>query len=64
MTFDDGTPPTTDQEAKDVSAFLAWAAEPHQTERKQIGLGVLIYLIIFAGILYLSYRRIWKNVAH
>ncbi|HEX4199489.1 MAG TPA: cytochrome c1 [Caulobacteraceae bacterium] len=64
VTFDDGVKATTDQEAKDVVAFLAWAAEPHQTERKQLGFAVLIYLVIFTGLLYLSYRRIWRNVAH
>jgi ubiquinol-cytochrome c reductase cytochrome c1 subunit len=64
VTFDDGTKSTAEQEARDVAAFLAWAADPHQTERKQIGLSVLIYLILFAGILYLSYRAIWRNVAH
>ena len=64
MSFDDKTPSTTDQMAKDVATFLAWTAEPKQTERKEAGLAVMIYLILFAGVLYLSYRRIWKNVAH
>jgi len=64
VAFDDGTPSSTDQEAKDVAAFLAWAAEPHAEERKETGLAVMLYLLIFAGITYLSYRRIWKNVAH
>ncbi|HVN00354.1 MAG TPA: cytochrome c1, partial [Caulobacteraceae bacterium] len=31
---------------------------------KQTGLAVMIYLIIFSGLLYASYRRIWRNVAH
>lgn len=64
VTFDDGTKATKDQEAKDVSAFLAWAAEPHQDERKQMGFSVMIYLLIFAGLLYASYKRIWRNVGH
>lgn len=64
VTFDDGAPSTIDQQAKDVSAFLMWAAEPKMEERKQFGLGAMIYLLIFAGILYASYRRIWRNVAH
>lgn len=64
VTFDDGTKSTVEQQAKDVSAFLAWAAEPKQTERKQFGLGAMVYLLIFAVILYFSYRRVWKNVAH
>ena len=64
VTFDDGTKSTTDQQAKDVAAFLAWAADPHQTERKQTGLAVMIYLIGFATILFFSYKQIWRNVAH
>jgi ubiquinol-cytochrome c reductase cytochrome c1 subunit len=64
VTFDDGTPSTTEQQAKDVATFLAWTAEPKQQERKEAGLAVMIYLILFTGILYLSYRRIWRNVAH
>ena len=64
VTFDDKSPSTTEQMAKDVATFLAWSAEPKQTERKEAGLAVMIYLILFTGVLYLSYRRIWKNVAH
>jgi ubiquinol-cytochrome c reductase cytochrome c1 subunit len=64
VTYDDGTKATKEQEAKDVGAFLAWAAEPHQEERKQTGFAVLLYLIVFAGVLYASYRRVWRNIAH
>jgi ubiquinol-cytochrome c reductase cytochrome c1 subunit len=64
VTFDDGTPSTVANEARDVAAFLAWASEPKQEERKAFGLGALIYLVIFSGLLYASYRRIWRNVAH
>jgi len=64
VTFDDGTKSTTEQMAHDVVTFLAWAAEPHAEERKQTGLAVMIYLLIFTGLLYASYRRIWRNVAH
>ncbi|MDE2489124.1 MAG: cytochrome c1 [Alphaproteobacteria bacterium] len=64
VTFDDGTPSTVSNEARDVAAFLAWAAEPKQEERKTFGLGAMIYLLIFSGLLYASYRRIWRNVSH
>ena len=64
VTYDDGSPQTVDQYAKDVAAFIAWTSEPKMVERKQAGFGVLIYLLIFAGITYASYRRIWKGVAH
>ena len=64
VTFDDGKPSTVDQQAKDVVAFLAWAAEPKMEERKQFGLGAMIYLLIFSGLLWVSYRKIWKNIGH
>lgn len=64
VTFDDGTPSTVSNQARDVAAFLAWAAEPKMEERKAFGLGAMIYLLIFTGLLYASYRRIWRNVSH
>ena len=64
VTFDDGSPSTTRQEAHDVATFLDWASDPKQEERKQTGLAVMIYLFVFAGVVYGSYRAIWRNVAH
>jgi ubiquinol-cytochrome c reductase cytochrome c1 subunit len=64
VTYDDGTKATPEQEAKDVVAFLAWASEPHADERKKSGFAVMIYLLIFAGLLYASYRRLWRNIEH
>jgi ubiquinol-cytochrome c reductase cytochrome c1 subunit len=64
VTYDDGVKATPEQEAKDIVAFLAWAAEPHADERKQSGFAVMIYLLIFAGLLYASYRRLWRNIEH
>jgi ubiquinol-cytochrome c reductase cytochrome c1 subunit len=64
VTFDDGKPSTVDQQAKDAAAFLAWASEPKMEERKQFGLGAMIYLLLFSILLWFSYRKIWKNVAH
>lgn len=64
VTYDDGTPGTVDQYSRDVAAYIAWASDPKQVQRKQAGVGVLIFLFLFAGITYLSYRRIWKGIAH
>ena len=64
VTYDDGSSETVDQYAKDVAAFIAWASDPKQVQRKQSGVGVLIFLLLFAGVTYVSYRRIWKGVAH
>jgi ubiquinol-cytochrome c reductase cytochrome c1 subunit len=64
VTYDDGTVASVDQMSRDVAAYIAWASDPKQVQRKQAGLGVLIFLFIFAGITYVSYRRVWKGVAH
>ena len=60
--FDDGAPNKIDDEARDVSAFLAWTAEPKMEERKQTGFEVLIYLAILAGLLYAVKKKIWAAV--
>ena len=64
VTFDDGAKSTLDQQAKDVSAFLMWAAEPKLEERKQTGFAVIIYLLLLSGLLYASYKRVWRNESH
>jgi ubiquinol-cytochrome c reductase cytochrome c1 subunit len=65
VTYPEGSPPATaDNYARDVAAFLMWTAEPKLEERKRMGLKVLIYLLILAGLLYLSKRAIWRNVEH
>lgn len=64
VTYDDGSPATVDQYAKDVSSFLMWAAEPHLEERKRTGFMVMIFLIIFSGLIYLTKRSIYANKEH
>lgn len=59
-----GVKATADQEAKDIAAFLQWASDPHQTERKAAGLGVLLFLFIFAIFTWFSYQAIWRKVEH
>lgn len=64
VTYEDGAPETVDQYAKDVSAFLMWAAEPHLVARKQTGFAVMIFLVLFAGLVYATKRKVWANIAH
>jgi len=61
VTFADGTMASVDQEARDVVTFLAWAADPKMEERKRTGFSVMLYLLLFTGLLYFSYRRIWHG---
>lgn len=62
VTYDDGAPQTLDQYAKDVSAFLMWAAEPHMEARKRIGFQAMIFLLVFAGLLYFTKKKVWADV--
>ena len=64
VTYDDGSPETLDQYARDVSAFLMWAAEPKLEARKKTGFRVIAFLLLFGGLLYLAKRKVWANVAH
>jgi cytochrome c1 len=61
--YQDGTG-SLDANARDVTAFLAWAADPSLTARKQLGWQVMLYLIITTLLLYLGKRRLWAKVAH
>ncbi|UDL88706.1 cytochrome c1 [Mesorhizobium sp. PAMC28654] len=64
VTYDDGSPQTVDQYARDVSAFLMWAAEPHMEDRKKTGTRVLFFLLLFGALVYLTKRKVWDGVAH
>ena len=64
VTYDDGTKATVDQMAQDVAAFIAWASEPKATERKQTGVAVMVFLLLFSALTFLSYKRVWKDASH
>ncbi|HEY1096130.1 MAG TPA: cytochrome c1 [Alphaproteobacteria bacterium] len=64
VTYADGTETSVDQMSKDVAQFLMWAAEPKMEARKQMGIKVMIFLAVFAGIMYAVKRKIWSNVEH
>ena len=51
----------SDQYAKDVTAFLMWAAEPHMEARKRLGLQVMIFLLILSGLLYFTKQKVWAD---
>jgi len=62
VSYADGTKATAEQQAKDVSTFLTFAAEPHLDERKQMGVKVILFLIVLAGLMYASKRKLWANL--
>jgi cytochrome c1 len=60
--YSDGTEATVEQMSMDVTHFLNWTAEPELEERKRMGFMVLIYLTIFAGLMFFSMRKIWADL--
>ena len=64
VTYSDGTKPTVDQMAQDVSAFLVWTAEPKLEARHRAGISVLIFLLIATVLGYMAYRNVWAGVKH
>lgn len=64
ITYEDGTPQTVDQYAKDISAFLMWAAEPHLEDRKRTGFMVMVFLAIFTILIYLTKKSVYARKEH
>jgi len=56
--YDDGTPATESQMAKDVTTFLAWAAEPEHDDRKLMGLKWIFVLTL--ALAQATYYKRWK----
>jgi cytochrome c1 len=59
--YTDGSPTTVEQYSRDVTAFMMWAAEPTLEKRKRIGFQVMIFLIVFAGLLYFTKKKVWAD---
>ena len=60
--YDDNTEASLDNHARDVAAFMMWAAEPKLNARHEMGFKVILFLIIFAGLLYATKRKVWASV--
>lgn len=62
VSYEDGTEGTLNQYAMDVATFLTWASEPHMEVRKQMGVRAIIFLLIFAFIMYGVKKRVWRDI--
>lgn len=60
--YADGTPATVEQMSHDVVTFLNWAAEPELEARKRMGIKVMLFLVVFTGLLYATKRKIWAKL--
>ncbi|HMO75812.1 MAG TPA: cytochrome c1 [Sphingopyxis sp.] len=64
VTYADNTTASVDQMSKDVTAFLVWTAEPNLVKRVWTGWAVILFVLIFTVLTYLSYRNIWADKKH
>jgi len=55
--YEDGTPATQSQLAKDVTTFLVWTGEPEFNNRKHFGIKALILVGVFTAVSYWMTRR-------
>jgi ubiquinol-cytochrome c reductase cytochrome c1 subunit len=58
--YEDGTPATEGQMAKDIAAFLAWAAEPEHDDRKRGGLQWMVAIAAAIAITGFYKRFRWS----
>ena len=56
------SPAEYDKQIADLVGFLVWAGEPAAGVRKQLGVGVLIFLLILLGVSYALKKEYWKDV--
>ena len=54
-------PKHCDDEAYDVAEFMAWASEPHLNDRHRLGFEVMIFLVVFASVMYAAKRKVWHG---
>jgi ubiquinol-cytochrome c reductase cytochrome c1 subunit len=62
--FADGTEASVANMARDVTTFLAWAAEPELEQRRAMGIRIIIFLIVLGGLTYAVKRKVWADVKH
>lgn len=60
--YTDGTKNDLNQEAHDVVTFLTWAANPEQDERKSMGVRIVAYFLLMAGVVYGVKRKLWAKL--
>ena len=56
------TPQQFDRTARDVTAFLAYVAEPNVYERERLGVWVILYLVAFSLLALFLKHEYWKDV--
>ena len=58
--YDDETPATMSQMAKDVATFLEWTSEPEHDERKKMGVKALFLLSVWLPFAFWYNKHKWS----
>ncbi len=53
---------TFDSAMRDLTAFLAYVAEPIKLERQRLGVWVLLFIAVFFVLAYMLKKEYWKDV--
>jgi ubiquinol-cytochrome c reductase cytochrome c1 subunit len=61
VTYADGTKATLQQEAHDVVTFLSYIANPEMEERKRLGVKMVLFFTLLAGLTYAVKRHLWAG---
>lgn len=56
------SPAEYDKQVADLVGFLVWMGEPGAGFRKQLGFGVLAFLVVLFGFAYALKKEYWKDV--
>ena len=56
------SPAEFDKDIADLVGFLVWAGEPGAGFRKNLGIGVLVFLFVLLGVSYALKKNYWKDV--
>lgn len=62
ISYEDGSPTTLQQYAKDITTFLAWTSSPELGARKRMGIKTLLFLIVLTGMLFALKKKIWADL--
>ena len=62
VTYADGTKATLAQESHDVTTFLYYASNPHMEERKHLGVRMVGFFALMAGLTYAVKKHVWSDV--
>ena len=62
VTYADGTKATLAQESHDVTTFLYFASNPHMEERKHLGVRMVGFFALMAGLTYAVKKHVWSDV--